>query len=119
EAAKVFAVGISRMRADRDASAQRLLDGDAHRVFVARVATAGDVRGCDRAQQRFLRAVSNRLGQLPHVAIQIDAGHVAPCLNDHAIRANDFLCGYIMPRFLASLGMTRWVASGFADYLPP
>ncbi len=69
EAAKILAVGISRMRANRNSRSQGLLKRRSHRPFVARVAAAGHVHRRNRAHQRFLRAVRNRFRQLAHVAI--------------------------------------------------
>ncbi len=63
------------MRSHCHASSQRLLDGRSHGAFIAGMAAAGDVGRRDRPHQRFLRAVGDGLGELPHVAIQINAVH--------------------------------------------
>jgi hypothetical protein len=49
-----------------------LLDGGTHGRGVAGMIAARNVRGGNRAQQSFLRAIGNGFGYFAHVAIQID-----------------------------------------------
>ncbi len=69
---EIRAIGIARMRPNRQLPAKSLLDRCLHGLFVARMPPASDVDGCERRHQRFLRAVRNRLRQLAHIAIQIN-----------------------------------------------
>src|ERR1700687_4202750 len=75
DAAKVGAIGVTGIRSEGEFVAKSLLDGGGHRLRIAGVAAAGDVDGSDGAHQDFLRAVGDVLGQLAHVAIEVDVVH--------------------------------------------
>ena len=62
-----FAVGISRMRADRDLVPDSELDRGAHRVLVPSVPTARDVRARNERHERHIGA-----GALSKIAIEVD-----------------------------------------------
>src|SRR5579885_136535 len=67
------------MRPHGDVVPQRLLDRRPHRLPVARVTSARNIRRRDEPQQRLLRTVGNRFRRFSHVAIQIHLGPNLAC----------------------------------------
>src|SRR5713226_3269780 len=63
------------MRADGQIPPECLFDRRLHGLLVTGVTTAGDVDRSKRRHQRLLSAIGNSLGELPHIAVKIDAPH--------------------------------------------
>ena len=64
-APEVFAVRISGMRAHAHAELPGKTDGDFHRLFIAGVSAASDIRRCELAHDFFFRTVGDRFAAIP------------------------------------------------------
>ena len=69
------AVGIGRMRTDRDARGRRARDGLAHRRGVTRVAAACHVRARDQSEQRLIVGGRHAVDRLAEVRVEVDHRH--------------------------------------------
>jgi len=60
------------MRADRNPSAERSIDGALHHFSIAGVHSARDVRGRDDVENRCIPGCTGEAGVLTQISVQID-----------------------------------------------